>query len=90
MNGKQTPGTTTPGSAQTLVCWSVEWKSWWMEAPLSCLEVLALIQQMSSQRLKPHFCRQCRPASRPSALPHLAHTAQSPDSLTTPDVHLTG
>ena len=33
--------------------------------------LLVLIQQMSSLRLKPHLLRQWRPASRPSAHPHL-------------------
>ena len=47
----------------------------------SCLTVEALregswfvfTQQMSSHLRKPHFFKQCRPASKPSALPHLHH-----------------
>lgn len=57
--------------AETFVCCRVEWASWCTEAVRLPRSVLVLIQQMSSQRLKPHFCRQCLPASKPSALPHL-------------------
>ena len=63
---------TTARSSQvcTLVCCSTA-KASWRAATLCAAWALDLIQQMSSQRRKPHFFRQCLPASRPSALPHL-------------------
>lgn len=48
----------------------VAWGSCW-SIYLRVGSLLVLIQQMSSQRRKPHLRRQCRPASSPSALPHL-------------------
>lgn len=55
----------------TLVCCSTELASWRTVDAFLDGSVFVLIQHMSSHRLKPHFFRQCLPASRPSALPHL-------------------
>jgi hypothetical protein len=55
---------------RALLCCSTECASG-RSAPRRSGDTFVLIQQMSSQRRKPHLRRQCRPASRPSALPHL-------------------
>jgi hypothetical protein len=56
---------------RTLV-WTMQLWGSWCSMYLRLESLLVLIQQMSSHRLKPHLRRQCRPASSPSALPHLA------------------
>jgi len=56
--------------ARALLCCSTECASG-RSAPRRSGDTFVFIQQMSSQRRKPHLRRQCRPASRPSALPHL-------------------
>jgi hypothetical protein len=70
------PSPTAPPSrlphAPTLVCCSTALGSARVaETFLMAGSLLVLIQQMSSHRRNPHLRRQCRPASSPSALPHL-------------------
>lgn len=55
---------------RTLV-WTMQLWGSWCSMYLRLGSLLVLIQQMSSHRRKPHLRRQCRPASSPSALPHL-------------------